>query len=74
MLTAPALSTAVPASADDRETACRGQTAHLVEKGFRRMNGLLARHAAWISMTCRWDQHPGPGMASRDRRHEDRSR
>jgi len=35
MLTAPAQSTAVPASADDRETACRGQTAHLVEKGFR---------------------------------------
>jgi hypothetical protein len=35
MLTAPALSTAVPASADDRETAYRGQTAHLVEKGFR---------------------------------------
>jgi hypothetical protein len=43
MLTAPALSTAVPASADDRETACRGQIAHLVEKGFRPMNGLLAR-------------------------------
>jgi two-component sensor histidine kinase len=42
MLTAPAQSTAVPASADDRETACRGQTAHLVEKGFRPMNGLLA--------------------------------
>ena len=42
MLTAPALSTAVPASADDRETACRGQTAHLVEKGFRPMNRLLA--------------------------------
>lgn len=35
MLTAPALSTAVPASADHRETACRRQTAHLVEKGFR---------------------------------------
>ena len=35
MLMAPAQSTAAPASADDRETACRGQTAHLVEKGFR---------------------------------------
>jgi hypothetical protein len=35
MLTAPALSTAALASADDRETAYRGQTAHLVEKGFR---------------------------------------
>ena len=43
MLTAPAQSTAVPTqSADDRKTACRGQTAHLVEKGFRPMNGLLA--------------------------------
>ena len=42
MFTAPALSTGVPASADDRETACRGQTAHLVEKGFRPINGLLA--------------------------------
>ena len=35
MATAPALSTAVPASADHRETACRRQTAHLVEKGLR---------------------------------------
>ena len=55
MLTAPALSTAVPASADDRETACRGQTAHLVEKGFRPMNGLLAlgeRPAGVVAVTA----------------------
>jgi hypothetical protein len=54
MLTAPALSTAVPASADHRETACRGQTAHLVEKGFRPMNGLLAlgeRPAGVVAVT-----------------------
>ena len=41
MLTAPAQSTAVPAPADDHETACREQTAHLDEKGFRPINGLL---------------------------------
>jgi two-component sensor histidine kinase len=55
MLTAPALSTTVPASADDRETACRGQTAHLVEKGFRPMNGLLAlgeRPAGVVAVTA----------------------
>jgi hypothetical protein len=55
MLTAPALSTAVFASADDRETACRGQTAHLVEKGFRPMNGLLAlgeRPAGVVAVTA----------------------
>ena len=55
MVTAPVLSTAVPASADDRETACRGQTAHLVEKGFRPMNGLLAlgqRPAGVVAVTA----------------------
>ena len=55
MLTAPALSTVVPASADHRETACRGQTAHLVEKGFRLMNGLLAlgeRPAGVVAVTA----------------------
>ena len=55
MLTAPALSTAVPASADDRETACRGQIAHLVEKGFRPINGLLAlgeRPAGVLAVTA----------------------
>ena len=54
MLTAPAQSTAVPASADERETACRAQTAHLVEKSFRPMNGLLAlskRPAGVIAVT-----------------------
>jgi two-component sensor histidine kinase len=55
MLTAPAQSNAVPGSADDRETACRGQTAHLVEKGFRPMNGLLAlgeRPAGVVAVTA----------------------
>ena len=55
MLTAPALSTAVPASAEDRETACRGQTAHLVEKGFRPMNGLRpgrGRPAGVVAVTA----------------------
>lgn len=42
MLTAPAQSPAVLASADDRETACRAQTAHPVENGFQPINGLLA--------------------------------
>jgi two-component sensor histidine kinase len=55
MLTAPALSTAVPASADHRETGCRRQTAHLVEKGLRPMNGLLAlgeRPAGVVAVTA----------------------
>jgi len=42
MLAAPVRSTAGLASADDCETAFRAQTAYVVEKDFRPMNGLLA--------------------------------